>query len=130
VPPKPAVPIPDPTESELAILQILWRKGPSSVRAVWPALGQKTGYTTVLKFLQIMREKGLVRRDETKLTHIYEAAVAASETQERLVNRFIERAFGGSSSELILRALSAKPVSAAERSAIRALLTAEEKKRQ
>jgi len=70
-----------------------------------------------------------VLRDDTKLTHIYEAAVAAAETQERLVNRFIERAFGGSASELVLRALSAQPVSAAERSAIRALLTEEEGKR-
>jgi BlaI family penicillinase repressor len=129
MPPKPARPIPVPTESELAILQILWRMGPCSVRTVWTELGQKTGYTTVLKFLQIMREKGLVRRDDAKLTHIYAAAAEAAETQERLVNRFIERAFGGSASELVLRALSAQPVTAPERDAIRALLSAEERKR-
>ena len=120
--------MPDPTESELAILQILWRKGPSSVRTVWMELGQKTGYTTILKFLQIMLEKGLVRRNDTKLTHIYEPAVAAAETQKRLVDRFIEKAFSGSASELVLRALSVKPVSAEERSAIRALLAENERK--
>jgi BlaI family transcriptional regulator, penicillinase repressor len=116
---------PDPTESELAILQVLWRKGPSSVREVWGELGQKSGYTTVLKFLQIMLEKGLVRRDETKLTHIYKAAVAKNITQERLVAGLMDRAFGGSTSQLVLRALAAKPVSAEELRAIRALLPKE-----
>jgi BlaI family transcriptional regulator, penicillinase repressor len=129
MPTEPIRPIPNPTESELAILQILWRKGPCSVRTVWSELGQKSGYTTVLKFLQIMLEKGLVQRDDTKQTHIYQAAAAAAETQEKLLHHFIERAFGGSASELVLRALSAQPVSAAERNAIRALLSAEEGKR-
>ena len=72
----------------------------------------------------------MVRRNDTKLTHIYETAVAATETQERLLNRFIDKAFSGSASELVLRALSVKPVSAEERSAIRALLTETERNRQ
>ena len=121
---------PDPTESELAILQVLWRRGPSSVREVWSELGQKSGYTTVLKFLQIMLEKDLVRRNEKKLTHIYEAAVAKNATQERLVTGLMDRAFGGSTSQLVLRALSAKPVSMDELRAIRALLPKENGGRQ
>lgn len=120
---------PDPTESELAILQVLWRRGPSSVREVWSELGEKSGYTTVLKFLQIMREKGLVRRDERALSHIYAAAVAKDRTQERAVSRLIDRVFGGSTSQLVLRALSAKPISADELKELRALLADQERKR-
>jgi predicted transcriptional regulator len=127
MPRKPARP--DPTESELAILQVLWRRGPSSVREVWSELGEKSGYTTVLKFLQIMREKGLVRRDERALSHIYAAAVAQDRTQERAVSRLIDRVFGGSTSQLVLRALSAKPISADELKELRALLADQERKR-
>jgi len=127
MPRKPARP--DPTESELAILQVLWRRGPSSVREVWSELGEKSGYTTVLKFLQIMREKGLVRRDERALSHIYAAAVAKDRTQERAVSRLIDRVFGGSTSQLVLRALSAKPISADELKELRALLADQERKR-
>src|SRR5882672_4971180 len=100
--------LPHPTDSELAILQVLWRKGPSSVREVWDELGQKTGYTTILKLLQIMREKNLVRRDERELSHVYEAAAPQSITEERLVGELMERAFSGSASQLVLRALGAK----------------------
>ena len=115
---------PDPTESELAILQVLWRKGPSTVREVWGELEKKCGYTTVLKFLQIMLEKKLVRRDEAKLTHVYAAAVAQSTTQERLVAGLMNRAFGGSASG---RTGAAGPVGQAgftqrKSNAIRALL--------
>ncbi len=116
---------PDPTESELAILQVLWRKGPSSVREVWSELGEKSGYTTILKFLQIMLEKKLVRRDEKKMTHVYEAAVAQGATEERLVAGLMNRAFGGSASQLVLRALSAKRVSPEELREIQALLAQE-----
>jgi BlaI family penicillinase repressor len=126
---RPAEAVPEPTESELAILQILWQKGPLSVREVWTEMGQKGGYTTVLKFLQIMLEKQLVRRDVSRPTHVYQAALPAVQTQERLVNRFIERAFGGSTGQLVLRALAAQPVSAEERRAIRELLAQEEGKR-
>jgi BlaI family penicillinase repressor len=113
---------PEPTESELAILQVLWRRGPSSVREVWSVLGERSGYTTVLKFLQIMLEKGLVRRDERAQSHVYEAAVREDRTLERTVNRMIDRVFGGSTSQLVLRALSAKPISARELERLRALL--------
>lgn len=119
---------PDPTESELAILQVLWRRGPSSVREVWRELGEKSGYTTVLKFLQIMLEKGLVRRDERALSHVYEAVVTENRVQERLVGGLVSRLFAGSTGKLVLRALSSQPVSRDEMKSIRALLDAEEKK--
>jgi BlaI family penicillinase repressor len=112
----------DPTRAELEILQVLWRSGPQSVREVWETLGSKGSYTTVLKLLQVMLEKKLVRRDETKLSHVYAAAADQKTNQELMVGGLIDRAFGGSVSELILRALSAKPASAKELAAIRALL--------
>ena len=120
---------PDPTESELKILQVLWRRGPSSVREIWEDLRGKTGYTTVLKFLQIMLEKNLVQRDEGEITHVYEAAVTKDRTEERLVNGLVDRAFAGSAGQLVLRALSAKSISPEELRAIRILLAEEEKRR-
>jgi predicted transcriptional regulator len=117
-----------PTDSELAILNILWRTGPCSVREVWKRLGKKTGYTTALKTMQIMLEKGLVKRDERTFSHIYEAAAPERETQEKLVSGLIDRAFNGSASQLVLRALSAKQVPATELRAIRELLAEAEKK--
>jgi BlaI family penicillinase repressor len=104
--------LPDPTRAELEILQVLWSLGPRSVRQVWEKLGSKGSYTTILKLLQVMLEKGLVKRDVSKLSHVYAAAVDRVVNQERLVGGLIDRAFGGSVSELILRALSAKPASA------------------
>ncbi len=121
--------LPYPTDSELAILQVLWRKGPSSVRDIWSELGRKTGYTSVLKLLQIMLGKNLVRRDERALSHVYESTVPQRATEERLVSDLLERAFASSASQLMLRALSAKPVSASELKSIRALLTQAEGKR-
>lgn len=120
--------VPDPSDSELAILHVLWRKGPSSVRAIWDEMGRKSGYTTVLKFLQIMLEKKLVRRDASRHSHVYEAAVEKERTQERLVSGLIDRAFSGSSSQLVLRALAAKPVSEEELKTILALLGEEGRK--
>jgi predicted transcriptional regulator len=122
-------PRPYPTDSELAILQVLWRRGPSSVREVWDELGQKSGYTTVLKLMQIMLEKKLVRRDDREFTHVYEAAATREETEQHLVGELIDRAFSGSASKLMLRALAAKPVSSDELKAIRELLAQAEKKR-
>ena len=112
-----------PTDSELAILQVLWRRGPSTVREIRDVLGHATGYTTVLKFLQIMLEKRLVTRDEGRMTHVYEAADTEENTQERLLDSLIHRAFAGSSSQLVLRALSAKKVSAGEMKMIRSLIS-------
>lgn len=120
--------VPDPTESELVILQVLWHKGPSSVRDVWRELGEKSGYTTVLKFLQIMLAKGLVRRDERDLSHVYEAAVSEKRTQEKLAGALMDRVFSGSPSQLVLRALSSKPISGDELKAIKAILADEERK--
>lgn len=115
---------PQPTESELAILNVLWRRGPSMVRQVQDALSaeKQIGYTTVLKLLQIMHEKGLVTRDESRRPHVYLAREPAEATRQQLVGSFMERVFEGSVSKLILQALSSKRVSAEELSEIRALL--------
>lgn len=113
-----------PTDGELEILRVLWDKGPSTVRDVHEALGdsRRTGYTTVLKLLQIMTEKGLVRRDETERAHVYEARAPREETENVLVGDLLDRAFAGSASALVVRALSAKKASAQELANIRKLL--------
>ena len=113
-----------PTDAELEILRVLWARGPSTVREVQEALSERreVGYTTALKLLQIMHEKGLVRRDESARTHVYEAAVAQESTQNALVGDLMDRAFGGSSSALVLGALSSKPASREELAEIRRLL--------
>lgn len=113
-----------PTDAELAILRVLWQRGPSTVRDVQERLDRSasTGYTTVLKLLQIMLEKGLVTRDESQRAHIYAAAVDESVTQKRLVDDLLDRAFGGSAHKLVMRALSSEQVSADELDQIRTLL--------
>ena len=113
-----------PTDAELAILRVLWRLGPSTVRRVLEELNQNqpTGYTTALKMLQIMTEKGLVRRDESERTHVYQAALPQEETQKQLVNDLVERAFGGSARQLVLHALSVRQASPQELAQIRQLL--------
>src|SRR5687768_6138969 len=105
--PKPQ-PRPRPTEAELAILQVLWDRGPSTVRDVTDALqaDRGTGYTTTLKLMQIMAEKGLVTRDESQRSHIYQVAVPREQTQRALVSNLLKTAFGGSTSQLVLQALS------------------------
>jgi len=117
-------PLPRPTDGELAILRVLWARGPSTVRQIHEVLSgeRDLGYTTVLKILQVMTEKGLVARDETERSHVYRAAEAAERTQAHLVHDLLDRAFGGSASKLVLHALSAKPATAEELAAIRALL--------
>lgn len=115
---------PKPTDAELAILRVLWRLGPATVRAVHSELRrvQETGYTTVLKMLQIMAEKGLVKRDESERSHVYQPAYSEQEVQRQLVGHLMERAFGGSAQKLVLQALSAKKASASELAEIRKLL--------
>lgn len=115
---------PLPTDAELSILNVLWRRGPSTVRDVFEALqgDTGTGYTTVLKLLQIMMQKGLVKRDESQRSHVYRAAASEEQTQKRLVGELLDKAFGGSAPALVMRALSVKPASRAELDAIRALL--------
>lgn len=96
-----------PTESELEILQILWQRGIATVREVHEELAQMkdVGYTTTLKLMQIMHEKGLVKRDESMRTHIYQPAVNKEKTQKHLLNKMIDTLFGGSSTQLVLQAL-------------------------
>jgi len=100
--------LPRPTEAELAILTVLWERGPSTVRQVHEALAdtRETGYTTTLKLMQIMADKGLVKRNETARTHVYAAVAGEEQTQRVLVKDLVDRAFGGSAATLVLRALS------------------------
>jgi BlaI family penicillinase repressor len=113
-----------PTDAELAILQVLWDRGPSTVRDVHHRLGRSgtVGYTTVLKTLQIMTEKGLVRRDESRRAHVYSAMKSEEQTQQGLVGDLLDRAFQGSAGKLVLRALSSRRASREEIAEIRALL--------
>jgi BlaI family transcriptional regulator, penicillinase repressor len=122
---------PKPTEAELAILNVLWQRGPSTVREVYEILKQDKdiGYTTVLKFMQIMTEKNLVKRDESSRTHVYEAAYSQDVTQRQLVDDLLGRAFAGSASRLVLQALSSQPTSQKELAEIRKLLDTLEKKK-
>jgi len=109
-------PAPRPTDAELAILRILWDRGPSTVRQVHDILGleRQAAYTTALKLLQIMTEKGLVERDERDRTHIYRARLSEETTQRQLVRDLADRAFGGSASKLVMQALATKRASAEE----------------
>jgi len=115
---------PRPTDRELTILQILWDNGPSTVRQVNEAMNkdEDTGYTTTLKLMQIMTEKGLLRRDESQFKHIYKHAITEEKTQKQLVGDLLERAFSGSAEKLVMRALSAKKVSKKELAGIRKML--------
>ena len=114
--------LPRPTDAELSILRVLWLRGSSTVRQVQEELGEDTGYTTVLKFLQIMTEKGLVTREDSQRTHVFRASIPEEETQRQLVTDLLDRAFRGSAKNLVLQALSAKKASAAELAEIRKLL--------
>src|SRR4030095_5985161 len=96
-----------PTEAELAILRVLWARGPTTVREVAEAMGREGAYTTVLKLLQIMTEKGLVVRDERARTHVYAPAASEAQTQKQLVTDLLDRVFDGSAAKLVLQALSA-----------------------
>ena len=111
-----------PTDAELGILRVLWSRGPSTVRDVFDALGGEGAYTTVLKLLQIMTEKGLVHRDDSTRTHVFEAAYSEDQTQQQLVGDLLDRAFGGSAAKLVLRALEARAASPDELAEIRKLL--------
>lgn len=119
---KKSAPLPLPTEAELEILNVLWSAGPSTVREVHVALGCDTGYTTVLKQMQVMAAKGLLTRSERFRSHVYEARLPKQETQQQLAGNLLNRAFEGSASHLMLGALSSKPVSAKELAEIRRIL--------
>jgi predicted transcriptional regulator len=117
-------PIPRPTDAELAILRVLWERGPSTVREVHDAMSptHDTGYTTVLKLLQIMIDKRLVVRDESQRAHVYAARETEQRTQRRLIGDLIDRAFGGSPAKLVMQALSGTHATAEELTAIRSML--------
>jgi BlaI family transcriptional regulator, penicillinase repressor len=116
--------LPKPTEAELELLGILWARGPSTVRQIHEALsGQKsTGYTTTLKILQRMLEKGLLRRDERERSHVYSAVGKAEETQRQLVRDLLSRAFRGAAAKLVVQALSEEKVSGDDLAEIRKML--------
>ena len=113
-----------PTASELEILRVLWAHGPSTVREVHEALREKKdlGYTTVLKLLQIMTAKGIVRRDEGQRAHVYEACQPATETKRQLVGDVLQRVFEGSASDLMIHALEGRRTSKKELEELRRLL--------
>jgi predicted transcriptional regulator len=116
--------VPRPSDSEWAILHVLWERGPSTVREVHDQIGKArgTGYTTVLKLMQIMAVKGLVGRDESRRSHVYRALLDRTITQRRLVADLVDRAFGGSGRDLVMQALSARRASPDELVEIRSLL--------
>ncbi|HEV8284871.1 MAG TPA: BlaI/MecI/CopY family transcriptional regulator [Chitinophagaceae bacterium] len=113
-----------PTESELEILQILWTKGLATVREVHEELAKTkdAGYTTTLKLMQIMHEKGLVKRDDSMRTHVYQAAVNKEKTQKHLLSKMIDSLFGGSPTQLVIQALGEHKASQEELEEIQALL--------
>jgi predicted transcriptional regulator len=121
--------LPRPTDTELAILRVLWKKGPATVRQVHEVLaeGRDTGYTTTLKIMQIMADKGLVTRDESSRTHVYTTKLTQDQTQRQLVSDLMDRAFGGSAAALVMQALSAHPATTEELDEIRKLIEAHEK---
>lgn len=121
----PAIKYIKPTESELEILQVLWTKGTASVREVHEELSKtkEAGYTTTLKLMQIMNEKGLVKRDDSIKIHIYQPAVTREITQKHLLGKMINTLFGGSTTELVIQALGNHKASAMELDEIQKILT-------
>jgi predicted transcriptional regulator len=119
-----------PTDAELEILRVLWARGPSTVRQVHDVLSadREFAYTTTLKLLQLMTEKGVTVREEDGRVHLYRAAVAQEETQRHLIRDLVDRAFGGSPTQLVMQALATKPASRAELREIRRLLAEYEEK--
>src|SRR5438094_6792376 len=111
-----------PTDAELAILRVLWTRGPSTVRQIAAVMGRESGYTTVLKLLQIMTEKRLVVRDESARTHVYAAAYTEDQTQRQMVTDLLDKVFDGSAAKLVMQALAATKTSPEELAEIRKLL--------
>lgn len=121
--------VPRPTDAELEILNVLWLRGPSTVREVHDTINENkpAGYTTVLKLMQIMTDKGLVERDETQRAHVYHAKFEQQQTQQLLVGEMLDRVFDGSAANLVMQALATKRASAEDLHKIRALLDDYEK---
>ena len=114
--------LPKPTDAELSILQVLWRLGSATVKEVKESLWPQTGYTTALKFLQIMTEKGLVQRDESLRAHVYCATLSKEATQQQLVSGLLKKAFNGSAAKLVMQALNSRKASPKELAEIRDLI--------
>jgi predicted transcriptional regulator len=119
---------PLPTDAELDILAVLWRLGPSTVREVFEALGKKSGYTTALKQMQLMHEKGLLVRNERFRSHVYSAGIPQEQTRRQLAGDLLRRAFAGSAANLVLGALEAQPASETDLAEIRRVLKEFEKR--
>jgi BlaI family penicillinase repressor len=119
-----------PTASELEILRVLWTRGPSTVRDVYETLSEKktVGYTSVLKFLQIMTEKGLVRRNEEQRAHVYEACEPAEKTKRQIAGDVLQRVFEGSARDLMVHALAGRHTSKREIEELREMLDEHERK--
>ncbi len=124
--------IPKPTESELEILQVLWTYGPSPVRFVCDKLNEhrEVGYTTALKLMQIMVDKGLAIRNTDQRSHIYEAAISESETKTRLLDQFVDSTFKGSAMKMVMQALGQHQASKEELDEIKALIERMERESQ
>ena len=124
-------PSPRPTNSELEILRVLWDRGPATVRDVHEVISAArpglTGYTTILKLMQIMTEKGLLERDEAERAHVYKPRVAREKTQRAIVGHMLDRVFSGFAADLMMQALAAKPTSPAEINEMREMLARYEK---
>jgi BlaI family transcriptional regulator, penicillinase repressor len=113
-----------PTAAELGILRVLWTRGPSTVREVAEAMGREGAYTTILKLMQIMTDKGLVKRDDSSRSHVYKATSSEDKMQKQLVTELLDKVFAGSAAKLVLQALDAGKTSPEELEEIRKLLDA------
>jgi BlaI family transcriptional regulator, penicillinase repressor len=120
----PRKPLSRPTDVELAILRVLWERGPSSVRDVHNALleDRDVGYSTTLKMMQVMFDKGLLRRDESRRPQVYAPAIPEAQTQKQIVDEVVEKVFGGSARKLVMRAVQSENVTSEELAEIRKLL--------
>jgi predicted transcriptional regulator len=114
--------LPLPTDAEIDILAVLWRMGPATVREVHQELGKDCGYTTTLKQMQLMMEKGLLIRSERFRSHVYEAGVPKEQTRQQIAGDLLKRAFDGSAKSLVMGALAAEPASRQELAEIRKML--------
>ena len=120
--------MPRPTDSELAILRVLWKLGPSTVRQVYEALGSKGAYTTVLTIMKIMTEKGLIKPDKSRTSFVYSTTAPAETVKRGLVSDLLDRAFAGAAQELVMQALETSAASKQDLQAIRKLIEKLEKK--
>lgn len=120
----PRASLPKPTDAELTILRVLWDRGPCTVRHVHEVLSRErpVAYTTALKLMQIMTDKGLLSRDERDRSHIYHARLSEEQTQRQLIRDLLDRAFGGSASKLVMQALATRRASTEELTEIRRLI--------